>query len=433
MRLIILFWLVFVVFSDVAKARSEDFGPISKGVTPLQSLAEDDSSFQSLIDLGKNSSIVGMGEALHGSHDLHVARTAFVKILVRRAGYRAIGFEAPWQSSLRLNEYLRSCSGHPSSALIHLLFPAWFDEASSDLLTWLCEFNQAHPKDPVFVFGFDIQSPEDLPYLQNYLRQTNPHLYGKVSQGLSNCVVWNANVLDQVTPESVAKCNRSLDVILRKLGASKESASSAKRNHLLENALLSARSLRAFQEQAIRYDHSDLQKISQSVQFREDGMVWVFEQLRRRYFPHSKVVLYAHNWHIAKQSKELAKSQQVADSLGTILAEKYGRQYSSIGLSAYLTRSNPIVTGTAMELSPAPGVENSLEKTLHENGLKYAFVQTSDGFLRSGQKYNVLDVDVAEEIIPSRHYSMMFYLDYSAPLIFASGIECTSPFACHLK
>lgn len=75
---LILLSLSFVYFAPLSFASNEFGRPNEKGgVYSLSSLeiSLSDKALAPIVELGKSVSVLGMGEPIHGSHDVHVART----------------------------------------------------------------------------------------------------------------------------------------------------------------------------------------------------------------------------------------------------------------------------------------------------------------------------------------------------------------------
>jgi erythromycin esterase len=105
-------------------------------------------------------SVVGLGEATHGSREFNDARLAITKELVRRCGFRLIAVE--WSAS-RARELEPYANGQPIAAarLRSHLESIWIGpRIRHRLYAWARFWNQAHPKDRVTVIGVDAGDNE---------------------------------------------------------------------------------------------------------------------------------------------------------------------------------------------------------------------------------------------------------------------------------
>jgi erythromycin esterase len=422
---------VLVIFgAQFARAEVIPFGPISRtgGVfqIPDLNLSTHDPRLKPILALANSVSIIGMGEPAHASHEVHVARTLFIKTLVESSGYRAIGFEAPWLTVRRADEYVKTCSGNPKVALRGLGFPAWFDEATLDLLQWICRFNSAHSSNRVRLFGFDIQVPrhEDREFIEGFFAKYDPGFEKAIHQNMQSCVGWNFDELKQVTQTQVNNCQMALEKIEKQLKDKQPEYQRASSKEKLLLLSIANRSLNTFQLQALYYN----QKVDQAKgqQVRDANMAENFEQIRNFYFPNAKTILYAHNWHMAKNTiignyPDWAH----ADSIGSIIHKKHPGQYAALGLIGYDVRANPIVLGGEDQSIPIPTSENSIELALHRAGLSFAFVKPAGLFVGLLVLRDILDIYVPGARIPGNQYDLLFFLNYSGPLVCPKDVDCS--------
>ncbi|MBI3556773.1 MAG: erythromycin esterase family protein [Deltaproteobacteria bacterium] len=155
-----------------------------------------------------------------------------------------------------------------------------------------------------------------------------------------------------------------------------------------------------------------------SMSARDKGMADVFfAQLERRR-PGAKAIIYAHNNHIARAMEDRLpfKSPKFArERMGSFLAERFGSKYVSIGFLGYDIKLNHHLFKSFIE-PPIPISKSSIERRLHDTGAKEVFVDLSKGFLQDERWYDIQDNGIRATAAPGRHYTGLYFVDFSPPL-----------------
>jgi len=98
--------------------------------------------------------VIAIGESVHGSSGFLRIQTRLIRYLVANHGLRLIVWENPALRSLELGLWVASCTTAKTPAPIDVLY---FPTASDlDLWDWVCDFNLAHPGDPIVFRGMDV-------------------------------------------------------------------------------------------------------------------------------------------------------------------------------------------------------------------------------------------------------------------------------------
>jgi erythromycin esterase-like protein len=105
-----------------------------------------------------SADVIAIGESVHGSSGFLKMQTRLIRYLVERHGLRLIVWENPPQRSLELSRWVASCTTAKTPAptpvpISVLYFPTAADVALWD---WVCDFNRAHPGDPIVFRGMDV-------------------------------------------------------------------------------------------------------------------------------------------------------------------------------------------------------------------------------------------------------------------------------------
>ncbi len=98
--------------------------------------------------------VVAIGETVHGSSGLLRVQTRLIRYLVTIHGLRLIVWENPTLRSLEFSRWVSSCTQTKTSAPIAVLYMP--TTADLPLWDWVCDYNLAHPHDPIMFRGMDI-------------------------------------------------------------------------------------------------------------------------------------------------------------------------------------------------------------------------------------------------------------------------------------
>jgi erythromycin esterase len=367
-----------------------------------------------------NAAVVALGESVHTSGGYSAAKARLFRYLVEQKGYRVFAFETPRTAAEATGHYVATCSGTVRDALAGL-FPVWANTATRDLLTWMCQYNQLHPTDPVWFYGFDIQQPwDDGAFLRNFFAQAAPADAAMLAMAIELCDGATAMSQDayymahpngpvDVTAPDNRACLFGLDAIDSYLATHEAALTAASSPDSVALAKMAARSLRAWQGEAYNYAGNP----TASYAARDLGMADTFEALRALRFPTQKVVIWAHNYHISMHADEVT-GDVPARSMGTNLKERLGDDYQPIGLVGYRVAIN--WPGVGCGDQPLPTAAQSVERMLHELGQAYLFVDlgfpgAAQPFLQPGGRYELGGAGITE--VPARQFRALFYLDYS--------------------
>jgi erythromycin esterase len=108
-----------------------------------------------LKDMIGSATIVGLGEATHGAHEVFTMKHRIVNYLVVGMGFNALVLEEGWDKALGLDRYVLTGKGDPSQ----YLSPEINTKEIIDLLQWIRQYN-ADPKhkSKIRIIGMDIQT-----------------------------------------------------------------------------------------------------------------------------------------------------------------------------------------------------------------------------------------------------------------------------------
>lgn len=138
---------------------------IKQHAIPIESLTADSSWLDDSLPELKNSRLVLLGEASHGTHDFYRMRAEITKRLISEAGFNAVAVEADWPDAYRVNRYVKGL-GEDSDGEMALSgfkrFPAWMWRNADvlDFVGWLRSHNESLSSDrpKAGFYGLDLYS-----------------------------------------------------------------------------------------------------------------------------------------------------------------------------------------------------------------------------------------------------------------------------------
>ncbi|MCU0660912.1 MAG: erythromycin esterase family protein [Myxococcota bacterium] len=403
--------------SDSTSEPVDSDSELPAGIYPVSGLSADlpDDDLAPLDGIVAQAQVVALGESLHTSGGYYMAKHRLFRYLVEHHGFRAFGIESSWEYADLVGDYVRTCSGDVNKVVASGLFGVWASTEVADMVRWMCEHNQEHPDDPLSFFGFDVQQPEkDGPALLSFLEQAAPGVLAEARAGIERCdgvVEFAAEMI--IAEEDYTACMDALDAVEAAFSEQQNEIVSASSAEELEWARIRAIGLRSWEDE-IWYFYTD---VSKSYEARDEQMAHLLRKMLELRYPGKKVVIWAHNWHIARNATSIENNtlgNQDARSMGTFLAEALGDDYLPIALASWEVSLNWPPNPSPW---PVPEGDEVVEVLLHELGRDYLLVDLSfpgatEPFLVPGKEY-VFNHEYRTSMIPADQYRAIFYIDKS--------------------
>jgi erythromycin esterase len=327
MKKIVLFSLIFLITTSCEKKSEEK--PLDKLVQSLEKelnpLSENpllwsDNDLKYLDPIAHNS-IIGLGEATHGTAEFSRAKHRIFKYLVENHNYKVFAFETDFGESIIINEAIQKGDSSNIENLMKtkMQFWTWRTEEVKDLLVWMCTYNlDKSAEEKVQYMGVDCQinlfNPD---MVKEYLSKTGAPFYTYAESILNEAKIATLQSFKSYSQETFNNYLAKIDALQDTLAARESElikASSEKQYQLYERILKIVR-----QVSVVRYYN---QKQDYTVNYRDQYMAenaaWLLD-----YFNGKKVVIWAHNAHIANDPKSI--------SLGYHLNMKMANNYAKIG------------------------------------------------------------------------------------------------------
>jgi len=270
-----------------------------------------------------DKSVIGLGEATHGTAEFFDAKHRIFKYMVENHGYRIFAIEADFGESLYIDEVVQQ--GNPSEieAIMKskMHFWTWKTEEVKDMLEWMCSYNQGKTEEEkVHYMGVDCQFNTYHPAMaREYLSNTAAPFLAYADSILHVAETASEENFDSFSPESFSTYLGELEGLQDSLTAHKDVlvAASSEKEFQLHARILKLVS----QVSEVKYAYAAQQyAINYRDKYMAENTAWLLD-----YFTDKKVVLWAHNGHIANME------YGVTGTMGNYLNYKLHDQYAILG------------------------------------------------------------------------------------------------------
>jgi erythromycin esterase len=270
-----------------------------------------------------NASIVGLGEATHGSHEFFTMKQRLLEFLVEKMGFTMFAMEGSWSVGEQINTYVLTGQGSARGLVMQLNLWPWQTLEMLNLVQWVRAYD-AEPShvQKVHFMGFDCQNIETNTFDQvtQYLQSVDPQSAARVtSWRIRNQYIAQADALYELLKqhETAYTAHSSPQAFAQVLQEARV---------IVQYAELSSLSSTPNDQQSlVRY--ANLRDA-----FMAENAVWLHEHA----VGGSKLVLWAHNDHIE------TVMQNGYTRMGWHLRQHYGSQYLALGMSFYQGSFNAI-------------------------------------------------------------------------------------------
>ncbi|MFL6245728.1 MAG: erythromycin esterase family protein [Thermoanaerobaculia bacterium] len=350
-----------------------------------------------------NSTLTGLGDISHGTHELHTMKLRLIDFLVRDMGFDVVGIEAPFPIMNRVNAYVQGGPGNGRTLLREmtgLLYPFWDAEELVAVVEWMREYNAHRGERPaVQIAGFDVLEPYAASRsVIDYLNAVDP-VAGANAQGRYQCV----------TPATFSvseDCLRQAVLIRESLAAR-------------EAELTALSSAAAFQE-ALQSARVVVQSRYGFGQNRDNSMAANVLWLREHRGSTRKMILWAHSGHVSKNSSSWGG---VPKPMGMTLYETLGSDYFALTtLIAQGTYRYWKSAENQHRVAALPPLEpDALETYIRQRGVPFLLFPLRGelpSWLTERAPYNVVGTSSrldANDPLPPR-YEAVIFIDTTTPL-----------------
>jgi erythromycin esterase len=303
--------------------------------------------------------VVSLGEATHGTREFFQLKHRMLEFLVEEMGFDVFAIEAAMPEAFAVNEYVLHGTGDAAGALAGLYFWTWNTEEVLALIEWMRRYN-ADPKHTrkVKFYGFDMQSPARAARVAlAYLQGVDPKAASSVRGALT-----------AYTNPYTASLRRSADeksaavAAARQLLAAFDEGKDAYSRQTGERAFSIARQHAKILLQGVEMLAADPPYPDQ-IWIRDRSMAENVEWILEHEGPESKIVLWAHNGHVADDPQWM----------GSHLRRRFGTDMVIFGFAFNRGEFQAIEWGTGLRVFEVGAMpEGSLDAQLAAAGLQIA-------------------------------------------------------------
>lgn len=240
-----------------------------------------------------DAKIVALGEGTHGTKEFFKMKHKITKYLAEEMGFSVFAIEANMPEAEAVNDYVLNGNGDPRKVLAGLYFWTWNTQEVLDMIEWMREFNKSG-KGRIEFKAFDMQTPDvAIANTLDFLSKYDSAFY-KIAQSKYTKIIGFSN--------EIRKSRSYPDNYLSEPFL--ESAEEIYK-HMIENRnkylSLSDEEKVDWVLQNSRIVVQGIQAIMRGQQSRDESMAlntkWILDNMK----PEAKIVLWAHNGHVAKR------------------------------------------------------------------------------------------------------------------------------------
>lgn len=272
-----------------------------------------------LKDFFLEKTIVGMGEATHGTHEFFELKAKTFQFLVTECNYKIFGIEASYGAMQYVNEYVKNGKGSLQDIYQYFDWP-WDTQELFELIEWIKNYNQNKKEsEKVSFYGFDMQNLTfGLKYLSSKLSMNNSpfarsfqFITASIDSIPEGKLFERIRQNDQPTKDTLLAMNSLLQ---KWLSTNKQTISSVLGDLELNNIRLCLENYNQFLESIYRKN--------KAFHFRDSCMA--NNALKIQQMENSKMFIWAHNGHVGLDYNGFP-------IMGTFLKKSIQEKYYSIG------------------------------------------------------------------------------------------------------
>lgn len=331
----------------------------------------------------KGKSVVCLGENFHRVAEYSSMKTRLIKYLHEKQGFDVIAFEASMGDSQA--SYMGMDKFTSKQIMEKSLFPVWYSKETLGLFDYIKA--QGKTNKPLYLAGYDMQpnSMEFSNMLFSVIKSIDPAYAKEYAEFDIKYYVDVYAVLNKYGEDSW-KHSDELKQVQDKYTPIYDKLMKFIEDHRAE--MVSRTSSYPYLYDMIKRvigQRMDFVKMvmlntKDSYEYRDRIMADNVEWLMKTMYPGKKIIIWAHNDHIAKNTsqitvKENGKWINSFTSMGEILNKKLGDSEYVVGLFMNRGKTCSIATLKPFTISPAP--KGSLENIIIGSGYNNTFVDLS--------------------------------------------------------
>lgn len=351
----------------------------------IQSLtSEDYSDLSFLKPLLKDKTVVSLGENFHRVGEYASMKTRLVKYLHEELGFEVIAFESGLAEASVVNDVADELT--PAEMMDNSIFDIWKSAETLELFNYIKQSRQTDK--PLQLAGYDMQytSPMLTLAARSSISKVNA-AYGQEFMDFDNEAIGKFNeLMSQYSLETKSNAvyqKKTGQLIQKYVPKYKEYIRFIQENRIqLDAAYPKAPHtvdtvLKGLEDRVALFIQAQLKNVREIYEARDRVMAEHVEWLMKARYPGKKIILWAHNDHLAKKTSnirvlEQGKWQNSFTSMGELLHQKLKDKMYVVGL--YMNRGKAAVISTLKEFPIGPMPKGTLEARIMRSGYARTFV-----------------------------------------------------------
>lgn len=388
-----------------AEPTAEQIAWLKKNVIPFNSAQPSDKweDLMPLKGLIGNARVVSLGEATHGTREFFQMKHRITQFLANEMGFTIFAIEANMPEAHKINDFVLRGEGDPKELIAGMYFWTWNTQELLDLILWMREFNKSGKRRIEFT-GFDMQTPNVAAQIAlDFLKSVDPDYYATAKPIFDDAVKTNPQARIPHAP-AIAEVLPRFSREFQHIESSRDKYLKSKPAHEVDWAIQNARIVQQC-----------MQSTANAVS-RDESMALNVKWILDHAAPNAKIILWAHNGHVAKMPWWMGKH----------LERFYEKEMVVIGFTAnegQFTAWDPKNNRLSSTNEMIKGPDGSIEHALHAADLpqfildlrKCSRENPDSAWITKLMKMRsigaVADENQFYELDFSRHYDLLIYFD----------------------
>jgi erythromycin esterase len=296
---------------------------------PKGSEPTNDDDLAAFAHLVGDARVIALGEDTHGTSEFFRVKHRLTRFMVEQLDARVFAIEANQLAVTRINEYVHGGPGDPRDAM-RAMFRVWNTEEMLEMIEWMRLHNARHPDRTVDFVGFDMQDPSlPIDSVVAFLDRTDPPLRRRIA-------AWYEDYREAWRRTAYPSGPDSVRTLWKLHADSAWWAVSGRREAWLGRAGSAADSTEIdwVVQHANVVRQAALSALTLRLPDRDSAMAANIEWILERVSPTSRLVVWAHNAHVARGT-DPEVSFYGGGSMGGFLSTALGDHLRVFGLVSY--------------------------------------------------------------------------------------------------
>lgn len=272
-----------------------------------------------VFDKFAGTTVIGLGEATHGTKEFFQMKHRLFKYFVENHGYRIFGFEADIGETIYIDRFITKGIGSIEYAMKKMHFWTWSTNEVRDLILWMREYNIAkNEENKIHLIGVDCQYTDyNKALIEDYLNSYSDEYPNYINTILGEVTNFTYNDGESIDSDQKLLLKTKCDSVLTFFEENKNNLISRSGNFeydiIVRLIVQNKQFLDVITDKT--YNYRDY--------YMAQNTIWLTSLLG----PETKVISWAHNGHVAKNPSYSSGSQ------GHYLSEEFRENYKVIGFS----------------------------------------------------------------------------------------------------